>query len=188
MDGTNFTILINGTSINWPNGLSIDFDQNKVYWADAKIDKVESMNLDGTGRTTVIPKTQHTFGLAIDNNYIYWTDWLAKEIIRVNKTNTSDKSTLRGGYGGLMEIQIYDKSLQKGMVTKIIFISILFCLCFLSERTIFCTYNVHVLFTVNDICQKAGCQQLCFSMPGNRFVCACGDNYTLNSDGKTCKG
>lgn len=153
MDGTNFTILINGTSINWPNGLSIDFDQNKVYWADAKIDKVESMNLDGTGRTTVIPKTQHTFGLAIDNNYIYWTDWLAKEIIRVNKTNTSDKSTLRGGYGGLMEIQIYDKSLQK----------------------------------VNDICQKAGCQQLCFSMPGNRFVCACGDNYTLNSDGKTCK-
>lgn len=114
MDGTDLTILINGSDIAWPNGLSVDYAENKIYWADAKIDRIESINLDGTGRTVMVPKTEHSFGLAVDNEYIYWTDWLTKSINRANKKNTSEIVPIRGEYGGLMDLQIYDKALQNG--------------------------------------------------------------------------
>ena len=115
MDGTDLHILINGVDIAWPNGLSIDYQENKLYWTDAKIDRVENMNLDGSNRTIIVPTTKHSFGLAVDDFYIYWTDWNSKNIQRANKTNTTNIISLRGGYGGLMGIQIYDKSLQAGV-------------------------------------------------------------------------
>ena len=114
LDGTNHVILVNLTDLIWPNGLVLDYVENKVYWADAKIDRIESMNLDGEYRTVVIATTQHSFGLALDETYIYWTDWLSKEILRAKKNNISDVNVLRKSYGGLMDIQIYNKNVQRG--------------------------------------------------------------------------
>lgn len=116
MDGTNQLILVNGHNISWPNGLAID--NERLYWTDAKFDRIESINFDGSDRKVVIPSTQHTFGLAVDNTYIYWSDWLSQSIHRVPKkpngaNDTAHTFTLRKEYSGLMEIQIYDKDLQK---------------------------------------------------------------------------
>ena len=38
------------TDIKWPNGLTIDFDEEKIYWADAYYDKIERTDLDGNFR------------------------------------------------------------------------------------------------------------------------------------------
>lgn len=37
-------------NIKWPNGLTIDFEQDKLYWADAYYDKIEMSDLDGNYR------------------------------------------------------------------------------------------------------------------------------------------
>lgn len=114
MDGRNQRILVDGQNISWPNGLAIDSE--RVYWADAKFDRIESINFDGSGRRVVIPSTQHTFGLAVDNDYIYWSDWLSQAIHRVlknpNGTNDTAHTFVRKEYSGLMELVIYDKDLQ----------------------------------------------------------------------------
>ena len=109
-------ILIQGSDIVWPNGLSVDYDENRIYWADARIDRIESIKLDGSDRQVAIASTQHSFGLAVDKEFIYWTDWLTKSIHRANKKNTSEVVRMRGEYGGLMDIQIYDRELQTGEI------------------------------------------------------------------------
>lgn len=38
------------TNIKWPNGLTIDFEQDKLYWADAFYDRIEMSDLDGNYR------------------------------------------------------------------------------------------------------------------------------------------
>lgn len=53
MDGGDRMIVAN-TSLFWPNGLTLDYAANKIYWADAKHHAIESANLDGTSRRTVI--------------------------------------------------------------------------------------------------------------------------------------
>lgn len=38
------------TNIRMPNALALDHRAQKLYWSDARLDKVERCNLDGTGR------------------------------------------------------------------------------------------------------------------------------------------
>lgn len=40
LDGTDRVVLLN-TSLGWPNGLAIDCVAGKLYWGDAKTDKIE---------------------------------------------------------------------------------------------------------------------------------------------------
>lgn len=36
--------------IYWPNGLTIDLAEQKLYWADAKLSFIHRANLDGSER------------------------------------------------------------------------------------------------------------------------------------------
>lgn len=40
LDGTDRVVLLN-SSLGWPNGLAIDYSAGKLYWGDAKTDKIE---------------------------------------------------------------------------------------------------------------------------------------------------
>lgn len=55
MDGTNRSMIVH-TEIYWPNGLTLDYEQLKLYWADAKHSFIHRCNLDGSSRYgTVLP-------------------------------------------------------------------------------------------------------------------------------------
>lgn len=49
MDGTNRSMIID-SEIYWPNGLTLDYGQQKLYWADAKHSFIHRCNLDGSSR------------------------------------------------------------------------------------------------------------------------------------------
>ena len=53
MDGSLRLILAN-TSLFWPNGLTLDYAAERIYWADAKHHVIESSSLEGLQRRTVI--------------------------------------------------------------------------------------------------------------------------------------
>lgn len=40
LDGTDRVMMVN-TSLGWPNGLALDYAERKIYWGDAKTDKIE---------------------------------------------------------------------------------------------------------------------------------------------------
>ena len=68
MAGSNFVKIVS-SDIKWPNGLIIDFDQDKLYWADAYYDKIESANLDGNFRQ-VLTAAFHPFAITLHNHFI----------------------------------------------------------------------------------------------------------------------
>lgn len=49
MDGSNRKIIVE-VDIYWPNGLTVDLDEQKLYWADAKLSFIHRANLDGSSR------------------------------------------------------------------------------------------------------------------------------------------
>lgn len=67
MDGTNRSMIID-KEIYWPNGLTLDYDQQKLYWADAKHSFIHRCDLDGSSRyatrSTIKPRT--TFSQTAD--------------------------------------------------------------------------------------------------------------------------
>lgn len=40
LDGMERVVMVN-TSLGWPNGLALDYEDRKIYWGDAKTDKIE---------------------------------------------------------------------------------------------------------------------------------------------------
>lgn len=49
MDGTDRSIIIKD-KITWPNGLTLDFINDRIYWADAREDYIAFASLDGSNR------------------------------------------------------------------------------------------------------------------------------------------
>lgn len=53
MDGSSRITLIKD-NLTWPNGLAIDHDAGKIYWADGGTKSIEFSNLDGSNRKVLI--------------------------------------------------------------------------------------------------------------------------------------
>ena len=105
LDGSLRVTLVN-TSVAWPNGVTIDFHDKKVYWADARLDKIEEMNLDGRNRRIVLDqKLSHVFGLTLLSDRLYWTDRRRLAIESCNKRTGNERQTIMGGVHGLLGIK-----------------------------------------------------------------------------------
>lgn len=42
------------TDVAWPNGLSVDWQDEELYWTDAKANVIEAIGLNGYNRRIVI--------------------------------------------------------------------------------------------------------------------------------------
>lgn len=93
-DGTGLVVFKNFT-LGWPNGLSIDFETDRLYWCDALLDHVQHSNLDGTDIKTVNSRLiRHPFSIVIHRQFMYITDWRLDAIIRLNKLTGEEEETV----------------------------------------------------------------------------------------------
>ncbi|XP_071521746.1 low-density lipoprotein receptor-related protein 4 isoform X2 [Panulirus ornatus] len=104
MDGHSRDVLVN-TSIAWPNGLSVDWEEQELYWTDAKTNVIQAIGLDGKNRRTVVTDLPHPYGITILGKWVYWTDWQTKSLNRTVKDFGRPVSTMREGLAGLMDIK-----------------------------------------------------------------------------------
>ncbi len=49
MDGTNRRVVVS-TGLIWPNGLTIDYATDLIYWHDARMHRMERMTINGLNR------------------------------------------------------------------------------------------------------------------------------------------
>jgi len=114
LDGSHRIILVQ-TSVTWPNGLTIDYLSRKIYWADAKLDKIEVMNLDGSNRRVVLnDNVPHIFGLTVLGKHLYWTDWQRRAIESVNKRTGKHRKKIIDSLPDLMGLKAVNLNLAYG--------------------------------------------------------------------------
>ncbi|RXG68700.1 Low-density lipoprotein receptor-related protein 1 [Armadillidium vulgare] len=104
VSGMNVQSIIT-THIRMPNGLVIDHKALKLYWGDARLDKIERCNLDGTGRIVLIKDyPNHPFDLAVYGDFLFWTDWGLQAVVRANKYTGKEITKLTPKIPNLMGI------------------------------------------------------------------------------------
>lgn len=158
MDGSERTAITND-GIYWPNGLSLDFATDRIYWADAKHHVIESSKLDGSDRKKILSNNlPHPFALTIFEDNMYWTDWHTKTISSANKITGKNFRHVHQGLHFPMDIHSYHKARQPKFANR----------CVEDKRRL-----------------KGGCSHLCLP---NRVShrCACPIGLTLLGDQKTC--
>uniref|UniRef100_A0A7M4EHT3 Low-density lipoprotein receptor-related protein 1B n=1 Tax=Crocodylus porosus TaxID=8502 RepID=A0A7M4EHT3_CROPO len=114
MDGYNRQIFVTSKML-WPNGLTLDYHTNVLYWCDAYYDHIERIFLNGTDRKVVYSgkELNHPFGLSHHGNYIFWTDYMNGSIFQLD-LETRNVTLLRSERPPLFGLQIYDPHKQQG--------------------------------------------------------------------------
>ena len=82
MDGKNRTILVD-TQLEWPNGLTLDYEKKLLYWIDAKMQYIAVIDWDGFNRKTLLKDEEGRvlhmpFAISVYRSELYWTDWNTK--------------------------------------------------------------------------------------------------------------
>ncbi|XP_018326293.1 protein cueball [Agrilus planipennis] len=76
-----------------PTGITIDYENDRIYWGDLRQGiyfRIESTKMDGTERQILFEGThQKPYGVAVDSDYVYWTDVINNELNRKSKHDDS---------------------------------------------------------------------------------------------------
>ncbi|XP_029681819.1 low-density lipoprotein receptor-related protein 1-like isoform X3 [Takifugu rubripes] len=152
LTGSNVIVII-GSDIRTPNGLAIDHRAEKLYFSDATLDKIERCEYDGTRRYVVLKNEPvHPFGLAVYGDYIFWTDWVRRAVLRANKYTGGDMKVLRADI----------PQQPMGIVA-------------VANDTNSCEFS---LCRINN----GGCQDLCLLTSEGRVNCSCRGDRKLLED------
>ena len=92
MDGTSRRVLFD-SGLGWPNGLTLDYTSQTLYWTDAQLDKLERSSTDGTNRQQLPVSARyfiHPFSLTFHRGYLYWTDWVWNAVFSAPVDNTEN--------------------------------------------------------------------------------------------------
>ncbi|KAG1656290.1 Low-density lipoprotein receptor-related protein 4 [Nymphon striatum] len=123
LDGSNRKIIVS-SNLAWPNDLSIDYKMKKLYWADAKLDKIEYSDFNGKNRRIVLTSLPHPFGLTMDDSHIYWTDWKTKSIEKADKLKGQNRVIILSDIEGLRQLRMVSAFRQSGKLSYFSFIFI----------------------------------------------------------------
>ncbi|KAL1509813.1 hypothetical protein ABEB36_004494 [Hypothenemus hampei] len=117
LNGLSSKALFGKDKVEWPNGITVDYIANRIYWVEARRDYIGSSDLHGDDFVEVVHGSNvvaHPFAVAVFKNNIYWDDW------KKNAIFTSDKDLYKGidvvvsDLPGLMDLKVYANGLQIG--------------------------------------------------------------------------
>uniref|UniRef100_T1K526 EGF-like domain-containing protein n=2 Tax=Tetranychus urticae TaxID=32264 RepID=T1K526_TETUR len=161
MDGKHRRILVKNEELRWPNGLAVDFAARRVYWTDGKLKYISSVDYNGGNKKMFQTNIAQAFGLTLEKDLLYLTDWTNMGISSCNKVSEKCKMLIpsnkhQANYGYPSGIKVYSPLLQPDFISN-------------------CSVN------------NGGCSHLCLlSSDPPYYSCACPTGVLLTYDNKTC--
>ncbi|XP_036362725.1 low-density lipoprotein receptor-related protein 4 isoform X3 [Octopus sinensis] len=162
MDGSERQVIAKFKEGAWPNGLALDVREKRLYWVDARSNKIASMTTDGKHQYILYNESDaHYFGIALSGDYLYLTDWSRNSLMRLPKK------------GGQLE-NFWDGTSK-----------------FVRLNDIHAFNSTEIISEVSP-CSSESCSHFCLPSPRTIYeikdpwICACPDHLVLSSDGHNC--
>lgn len=157
LDGSDIRELFTKPQVVWPNGVTIDYIAERIYWVDASKDYIASCDLHGKQFKTVIEqdaRVAHPFAVAVYKDLMYWDDWKMNSIFSADKDEGIMTRVIAEDMSSLMDIKIFAHSIQEG--------------------------------SNNCLVDGKKCPYACVGMPGNRHMCLCPDGMERSEPKGDC--
>uniref|UniRef100_A0A6A7FMH6 Prolow-density lipoprotein receptor-related protein 1-like n=4 Tax=Hirondellea gigas TaxID=1518452 RepID=A0A6A7FMH6_9CRUS len=161
MDGSNPVVLFNKT-LGWPNALTIDYASQTLFWADANRDYIAMADLNAQNVKIILSNassptyTQHIFALTVFEDWLYWTDWKEKSVMKAHKFTGNNITQVYHAINRPMDLHIFHPWRQLPLPGP------------------------------NPCENNGNCSTLCLLSPGGGASCHCPNNFKLASDNTTC--
>ena len=159
MDGTDAQVLIKD-DLEMPDFMTIDIQKEIIYFSSSHNPKIESCNLDGTNRRTILAQaTNHHIakvtGIAVRNRRLYYLDPKYEKVAQVDASDGSNEQLLIDNEADLRTLKIFQKrqrSLEHPCLTN-----------------------------------HGGCTQICIPHGRNKRKCGCSVGYQVGDSEIDCK-
>lgn len=96
MDGKSRMVLHN-TSLSDTYAITIDYENQELYWADYTLNKIEKSDTNGSNRVTLTSSVGDPFSITYYNGRLFWGDNSLNRIL-TGTANSPDSGTYVGGY------------------------------------------------------------------------------------------
>ena len=90
LDGDNRKALIQ-ENLGWPNSIALDYQRRYLYWADAKLHRVDYLDLRQNKRHTIAMKTTG-FGVSVMGDFVFWTDAIRRSLHKYDMMSRRSKT------------------------------------------------------------------------------------------------
>lgn len=70
LDGSDVKVLINNDSVEWPNGLTVDYIAERLFWVDARHDYIASCDLHGNNIKKVLKNDVNFMFIFVEGMFI----------------------------------------------------------------------------------------------------------------------
>lgn len=112
MDGSAITSLVTST-IKWPNGITVDYEEDYVYWVDAGVDRIERITINGNNRKVLRSYgVSRPYAITVYGNYIYWIDWSTRAITKMLKSSGNGYSRVIRYVYNVMDVKAFNPKRQ----------------------------------------------------------------------------
>ncbi len=82
-------------SLVWPNGITIDYETQTLYWMDAKFKKLERSGVDGSNRRIIsVQSIYHPYSITLFDGVFYWSDWSTQQVMYAPVSSPANVSDL----------------------------------------------------------------------------------------------
>lgn len=123
LSGNSKTTLVSWTSSWWlsnrPNGITLDFSANRLYWVDARNGRIESIDFNGNNRQRfkTLPFSSHPYDIVLYSGVFYYSDASSRSIDKIDKTTKQSLGSYTGlGASNFMRLAMFSPLRQpKGM-------------------------------------------------------------------------
>ncbi|CAH0560791.1 unnamed protein product [Brassicogethes aeneus] len=101
--------------IFWPNGLTVDYKLEMIYWVDGKLLFIKQMDYDGKQMSTILSSgMDYPFAITHIGSKLYWTDWKTRAIHYFDKNSDQKPTELLFVQEShvLMDVHVWSKERQ----------------------------------------------------------------------------
>lgn len=156
LDGSGRTKVID-SDIDQPSALTIDIEEDMIFWADTSLKVIEVALLDGSNRRKLISsQLVQPIALTVHGRHLYWLEKDSQLIERALKSDGEERQRVQGRIPHLSDL--------------------------LSTTTL----DGNGLTSNPCFPPNSGCAYLCVLMGADHGRCACPLNTVLAEDGKSC--
>lgn len=115
MDGNkNSRMVLVNDRIFWPNGLTVDLENNLIYWVDGHLQILDAMNIDGSNRRTILKNLNYPYSVTYTNQKLFWSDWHNGSIYSYDLESNETPEVISTSETPIT-VHAFDKSLQPGI-------------------------------------------------------------------------
>eukprot|EP00116_Pleurobrachia_bachei_P007141 sb/3467403/ len=118
MSGGGRMVFVGPDTVTWPNGLTLDLENDKIYWTEASLDYIGSANLDGTGVEKLVELAiEQPFGITKAGPLLIWAEWQTSSLEALDLSDSEQgRFSLLSNTDNLMTIHHYNERTQTGTI------------------------------------------------------------------------